>query len=83
MSERSRKRSSKWDLKEGHPLSPENTRGRGRDLDKLAAWDEDGGYSTRMSPGFSDWRRQNHRHSPREKCDRSARSDFPPNLKLR
>ncbi|KAK4773524.1 hypothetical protein SAY87_028543 [Trapa incisa] len=73
MSDRSRKRSSKWDLKDGRSLSPENIREHARELDKTA-WGEDGGYGTRMSPGLSDWRRQNYRHSPREKNDRSMRN---------
>lgn len=82
MTDRSRKRSSKWDMKEDHLLSPENVRERGRELDKLATWDGDGGYSTRMSPGLNDWKNKNHRHSPRDKYDRLARSDYTPNLKI-
>ena len=32
--------------------------------DDMLAWDGDGSYSTRMSPGLEDWRQRNRSHSP-------------------
>ena len=32
--------------------------------DDMLAWDEDGRYSTRMSPGLEDWRQRNRSRSP-------------------
>lgn len=78
MSERPRRRSSKWDFKEESSFSPEHIHIPHGEVQKTSTWDEGRSYGTRMSPGHGDWRRQRDR-SPREKWDnRSSRSDLYP-----
>lgn len=44
-----------------------------RYIEESTAWDRDGGYGTRMSPGLDDWRQQNHSQSPKSGRSRSMR----------
>ncbi|CAK9168586.1 unnamed protein product [Ilex paraguariensis] len=90
MSGSGRKRTSKWDLKEVPQLSPGDTHkdawpGRsvadykdgGEFSDPTMEWDEDGSYSTKMSPGLEDWRQlKQHHHSRKTGYDRSYRFTF-------
>lgn len=136
MSGSSRKRTSKWDLREEHQFEPENVpddywlgkagmsfhdkesepewlspevagsnsskwsdpeandllkskrlpsrepllgsrgshgRGSNRNLEATVAWEGDGSYSMRMSPGLDDWRQQSRSRSPKNALSRSFR----------
>lgn len=80
MSERARRRSSKWDCKEESSFSPEHVHIPHGEVKKASTSDESRGYGTRMSPGNGDWKRQRD-HSLGEKWDdRSSRSDPLPKI---
>ncbi|XP_048333406.2 zinc finger CCCH domain-containing protein 38 [Ziziphus jujuba] len=44
-----------------------------RYIEESMAWDRDGSYGTRMSPGLEEWRQQNHSQSPKSGRSRSMR----------
>lgn len=52
-------------------------KGRNRNWEPAVAWDGDGSYSTRMSPGLDEWRQQSRSHSPKNGWTRSLRFDSP------
>lgn len=48
-------------------------KGRNRNWEPTVAWDGDGSYSTKMSPGLDEWREQSRSHSPKNGWTRPLR----------
>ena len=53
------------------------SKGRNRNLEASLAWDGDGSYSMRMSPGLEEWRGPSRSLSPKNGWSRSLRFDSP------